>query len=58
MLNELAIVMCENGSPHPHIVQFYGALFKEVRRRCLVVLVARDRRLSSGRLLDLYGIDG
>lgn len=29
MLNELDIVMRENECPH--IVQFYGALFKEVR---------------------------
>jgi ribosomal protein L35AE/L33A len=56
MINELDIVVRENACPY--IVQFYGALFKEVSRT-----VPRRRHVAfvrsvQGRLLDLHGTIG
>lgn len=55
LLMDLEVVMKSNECPY--IVQFYGALFKEVVLICCV-LFCFIVVVVLGRLLDLHGIDG
>lgn len=66
LLMDLDVVM--RSSDCPYIVQFYGALFREVKTTHIITLLSispRARCFSptnppcvSGRLLDLYGTYG
>lgn len=66
LLMDLEVVMKSNECPC--IVQFYGALFKEVSQIlksliCILLtksinFIVKFRFISKGRLLDMHGING